>query len=178
MDFRATKDIDMILLMEDRYPEFARVFWEFIKVGKYKCGCKNSEKIQFYRFTEPEPCYPIMIELFSRKPDYHLESVKGIVPIYIDEDTSSLSAIMLSDDFYHFMLHGRQVVGDICVLSAGYLIPFKMYAWLDLSRTKAAGKHVNSSDLKKHKNDVFRLLQIVTAGTKILTDGMVKEAVE
>ena len=37
-DFRATKDIDMILLLEDRYKEFAAVFWEYIKEGAYKCG--------------------------------------------------------------------------------------------------------------------------------------------
>lgn len=28
LDFRATKDIDMILIMEARYQDFTRVFWE------------------------------------------------------------------------------------------------------------------------------------------------------
>ena len=28
--FRVTKDIDMILIMEARYQEFAKVFWEYI----------------------------------------------------------------------------------------------------------------------------------------------------
>ena len=32
-DFRATKDIDMILIMEARYKEFAHIFWEFIMEG-------------------------------------------------------------------------------------------------------------------------------------------------
>lgn len=74
IEFQATKDIDMILLMEDRYPDFARVFWEYIKEGGYKCGWKHSEQPHFYRFTDPAPGYPVMIELFSRKPDYHLEA--------------------------------------------------------------------------------------------------------
>lgn len=30
-DFRATKDIDMILILEDRYKEFASVFGDYIK---------------------------------------------------------------------------------------------------------------------------------------------------
>lgn len=30
MEFRATRDIDMILIMEARYREFAKVFWEYI----------------------------------------------------------------------------------------------------------------------------------------------------
>ena len=29
--FRATKDIDMIILMEDRFQEFGHIFWSFIK---------------------------------------------------------------------------------------------------------------------------------------------------
>ena len=30
LPFRATKDIDMILIMEDNFPEFASIFWEYI----------------------------------------------------------------------------------------------------------------------------------------------------
>lgn len=178
IEFRATKDIDMILLMEDRYPDFARVFWEYIKEGGYKCGWKGSEDAHFYRFTDPLPGYPVMIELFSRKPDYHLEADSHIIPIHIDDDISSLSAILLDDDFYEFMLRGRRVVADTSVLGAEYLIPFKMYAWLNLRTQKAAGGRVNDRDLKKHKKDVFRLLQIVSIGTVVPTTGKVHESIE
>ncbi len=37
----------------------------------------------------------------------------------------------------------------------------KARAWLDLSERKAKGDAVDSRDIKKHKNDVFRLYQIV-----------------
>lgn len=75
----------------------------------------------------------MQIELFSRKPAYHLDVEESIVPIHITEDVSSLSAILLNDDYYQFMMKGRKVVDDICVLDAAYLIPFKMFAWIDLS---------------------------------------------
>ena len=52
LSFRATNDIDMILIMEDRFQEFSAVFWEYIKEGEYKCGWKNDENMHFYRFTE------------------------------------------------------------------------------------------------------------------------------
>lgn len=84
IDFRLTKDIDMILILEDRKTEFAKSFWEFIKEGGYKCGWKNSDEMHFYRFTEPKSGYPVMIELFSRKPGYHLDVEEGIIPIHID----------------------------------------------------------------------------------------------
>jgi len=114
LPFRATKDIDMILIMEDNFPEFASVFWEYIKEGGYKCGWKNEQNMHLYRFTEGKFGYPTMIELFSRKPGYHLEIEEGIIPIHIDDDTSSLSAILLNDDFYKFMMSGRRVV-DIMI---------------------------------------------------------------
>ena len=146
LPFRATKDIDMILIMEDNFPE-----------GKFG--------------------YPTMIELFSRKPGYLLEIEEGIIPIHIDDDTSSLSAILLNDDYYKFMMSGRRVVDGIGVLGAEHLIPFKMYAWINLLERKRAGEHVNEKDLKKHKYDVFRLLQIVTAGTKVESEGLVTESI-
>lgn len=177
LPFRATKDIDMILIMEDNFPEFASVFWEYIKEGGYKCGWRNKESMRFYRFTEGKTDYPAMIELFSRKPGYHLESKEGIIPIYIDDDISSLSAILLNDDFYEFMKSGRRVVDGIGVLGAEHLIPFKMYAWINLLERKRLGEHVNEKDLKKHKYDVFRLLQIVTDGTKVKTRGLVAESI-
>lgn len=178
IDFRLTKDIDMILILEDKKAEFAKTFWEFIKEGEYKCGWKNSDEMHFYRFTEPKSGYPVMIELFSRKPGYHLDVEEGIIPIHIDDDTSSLSAILLNDDFYNFMLEGRKIVAGVSVLAENYIIPFKMYAWLDLKRRKEAGEHVNERDYKKHKNDVFRLLQIVNTDEKVSVSGLVRESVE
>ena len=177
LPFRATKDIDMILIMKDNFPEFASIFWEYIKEGGYKCGWKNEQNMHFYRFTEGKFGYPTMIELFSRKPGYLLEIEEGIIPIHIDDDTSSLSAILLNDDYYKFMMSGRRVVDGIGVLGAEHLIPFKMYAWINLLERKRAGEHVNEKDLKKHKYDVFRLLQIVTAGTKVESEGLVTESI-
>ena len=40
---------------------------------------------------------------------------------------------------------------------------------------KARGEHVNERDLKKHKYDVFRLLQIARRDNKIETNGIVRE---
>ena len=39
--FRATKDIDMVLVMEARFKEFVKVFWEYILEGKGICFCKG-----------------------------------------------------------------------------------------------------------------------------------------
>ena len=178
IDFRSTKDIDMILIMEDRYKEFAQVFWEYIREGKYKCGWRSSNDVHFYRFTDPQYGFPAQIELFSKKPDYHLDTNSAVVPIHISEDVSSLSAILLNDDFYSFMINGREVLDRICVLDAAHLIPFKMYAWLDLSQKKAEGKHVNDRDIRKHKYDVFRLAQLIAPYERVKASGDVAESIK
>ena len=120
-------------------------------------------------FTEPRDSnYPKMIELFSRRPDFQLEQPEiHLTPLPVSEDISSLSAIMLNDDYYDLMLSGRRTVDGVSVLDAEYLIAFKAKAWLDLTARKAKGEHVNERDLKKHKNDVFRLFAIVDPERRI-----------
>ena len=174
-DFRATKDIDMILIMEARQEEFVKCFWEYILEGGYRFGWKNSDKVHFYRFTDPNPGYPFMIELFSKEPEYITDVPTGIVPIHVGDDVSSLSAILLDDDYYNFMLAGRKTVSGASVLDAEHIIPFKMYAWLDLKDRKQNGEHVNERDLRKHKYDVFRLLQIIDRSITVDAPGLVKD---
>ena len=176
LDFRATKDIDMILLIDGDFPKFGHAFWEFIKEGGYKCGWRQSPDLHFYRFTEPKFGYPTQIELFSRIPDYHLNIDNSIIPIHIDDEVSSLSAIVMNDDFYRLLQEGKAIVNGISTIEAAYLIPFKMFAWINLLDRKERGEHVNERDLKKHKLDVFRLLQIVPDNATVNLSGMCAEA--
>ena len=78
-----------------------------------------------------------------------------ITPLPRDEDISSLSAILLDDDYYEFLKQGKMSVDGVTVLDAAYLIPFKAKAWTDLTDRRAAGEHIDSKKIKKHKNDVF-----------------------
>ncbi len=169
LGFRATKDVDMVVLIEDRFEEFAVVFWNYVKTGGYKYGRIGSEKSHLYRFTNPQDRdYPVMIELFSKRPDFQFDHPEvHLTPIFVSEEVSSLSAIMLDNDYYQLMLEGRRTLDGISVLDTAYLIPFKVKAWMDLSRRKQEGMHVNDRDLRKHKNDVFRLFSIVNPTKRI-----------
>ena len=42
------------------------------------------------------------------------------------------------------------------------LIPLKARAWLDLKQRKQDGEAVRSWDIKKHKNDIYRMTQLLT----------------
>jgi hypothetical protein len=68
-DFRATKDLDIILVVEALSADFVRRFWQFIRQGGYSIAQIGEQK-KFYRFIQPKTAgYPKMLELFSRKPD-------------------------------------------------------------------------------------------------------------
>ena len=54
------------------------------------------------------------------------------------------------------------------MLDAAYLIPFKAKAWLDLTQKKASGQSVDSKNIRKHKNDVFRLSALLTQQSNVV----------
>lgn len=163
LDFRQTVDIDMVIIIEALTTEFASAFWSFIDDGGYQARQRSSGQPEFYRFVNPtDPSYPKMIELFSR-PQNHvkLQPDTHLMPLHIDDEVSSLSAILLNDDYYRFLLEGRTEKDGISILDAEHIIPLKMKAWLDLKSKKEQGMHVNSRDLRKHRFDVFRLYPLV-----------------
>lgn len=177
ISFRATKDIDMIITVEEISHEFGEKFWGFIKDGQYDIYKNKSGVPQYFRFQAPKADgYPSMIELFARKQDIFPESrTSTFIPIVIDEEVSSLSAILLDDEYYAFLKNGRQVLNGISILAPTHLIAFKARAYADLVKRKKGGLHVNDGDLKKHKNDVFRLSQLLTGYEKVECGNQVRE---
>ena len=97
-----------------------------------------------------------MIELFSRAK-WELASEAVLIPVHIDDSVSSLSAILLDDVYYELLLRERDIINGISVLKPSALIAFKAKAWLDLKQKHAQGMHVDSRDIKKHRNDILRL---------------------
>lgn len=155
--FRATRDLDMVLIVEALTPEFGEKFWEFIQDGGYRNKSTNGQKPQFYRFDKPEnEEYPKMIELFCRS-NFELREMTGITPIHIDDEVSSLSAILLNDDYYRILLEGKVVRKGLSVLRPEYLILFKAKAFLDLKQRKDRGEAVDSKNISKHKKDILRI---------------------
>ena len=119
-------------------------------------------KYELYRFVNGRPDYPEMIELLSRHPDI-LGEPKGlnIEPLPTSEDTSSLSAIIMDDDFYHFTIEHSKLTNGLRHADSATLIALKSRAYLDLLQDKADGKHVNSKDIKKHRSDVLKNVVIL-----------------
>ena len=177
IDFRATSDLDIVLIVEAQSNEFVRAFWDFIKAGEYDHKQKSTKKPQFYRFHSPrQEDYPKMLELFSRKPDVlDLQEETHLTPIPVEEDLSSLSAILIDDEYYDFVKSGMVTVDGLSFVKADHMIPLKIRAWLDLSECRKADERIDSKDIKKHRNDLFRLFQVIELSESMTLLGSVKE---
>lgn len=169
-DFRATKDIDIVLIVESLTAEFGKRFWDYVVSGGYEHKNKSTGEAQFYRFSHPTSSgYPFMLELFSRKPDnFVLPDDAVLTPLPLDDELSSLSAILLDDNYYEFIKNGIIQIDGVALLDAVHIIPLKAKAWADLSEKKALNETaVDSKDIKKHKNDIYRLTMLLTAETTL-----------
>ena len=168
-DFRATKDLDVVLIVENISEDFGRAFWDFIKAANYNGIETGEEQKQFYRFKNPsDMAFPKMIELFSRTPNMPLLPQAHLTPVHIADDISSLSAILLNDDYYAFLLSGRRVIDGLSVLDEKYLIPFKVKAWCELSARRKAGEEGNSRHIRKHYRDVYKLMTLLPANEHVV----------
>lgn len=170
LPFRATKDLDIVLHVEVLTPAFGEAFWQFVTAGSYQLQqVSDTGKPKFYRFQKPaDERYPAMIELFARAPDGLKPAVGSqLTPIPLDEAVSSLSAILLDETYYAFILAGRREVGGLSWVGEDRLIPLKAVAWLDLTARKDQGAAIDARDVRKHLNDVLRLSQLLTPTTRV-----------
>ncbi len=157
LEFRVTKDLDIVLVADSLPAAFFETFWAFIREGRYESLEQSETKPSFYRFKKPKDSrHPVMIELFSRNflpvpEDCHL------TPIPAGEDISSLSAILLGDDYFDYIVSSRTTIDGVPTVPVQCLIPLKARAYLDLAARKAAGENIDRDKIKKHRHDVFRL---------------------
>ncbi len=166
-----------MLIIDALDVSFGEQFWTFIEDGGYRQRQKSTGDEQFYRFTNPShPDFPFMIELFSRKPNnFNLKFKNGLTPIHIEESIASLSAIILDDSYYELLLKSQTTIDGYSVMDIETVILFKIKALIDHKERKDAGFNVDSKNIKKHKNDIFRLLANVLPTSKVKIGTEIKD---
>ena len=131
---------------------------------------------ELFRFYKPRnDGFPYQIELLSRQPEV-LSVPEGfhLTPIPVGEDISSLSAILMNEEFYHFALEHSTMEDELHVADTIGLICLKMKAYLNLSEQEPPA---HSSDIRKHMSDVFKLMASGNAAEPVaLSANMKKDA--
>lgn len=159
---RATHNIDMIVIVENMTAEFADRFWQFVKEAGYRPERRRGEegdrtRYELYRFVDGKNGYPEKIELLSRHPDT-LGEPKGFViePLIVGEDVSSLSAIIMDDDYYRYTIDNSRLSDGIRHAEPVALVALKTRAYLNLMAARSEGRQVNGRDIRKHRSDVLK----------------------
>ena len=170
LQFRATKDLDIVLHIEALDPAFGEAFWSFVERGGYEIRqASDTGRPVLYRFQKPgDVRYPAMLELFCRSPDGILLAENSrLTPIPIGDVIASLSAIVLDDVYYAFIIGGSRNTDQLSWIGAEQLIPLKARAWNDLTARKASGESIDTKDIRKHANDAVRLSQLLAPNSHI-----------
>jgi hypothetical protein len=170
LDFRATKDLDIVLHIEALTASFGTAFWTFVEEGRYAIRQASATgKPVHYRFSKPaDDRFPAMLELFCRAPDgITLLEGSHLTPIPLNEAVARLSAILLDEDYYKFIMSGRRESEGLSWVGEDRLIALKASAWLDLTARQARGDAVDNKDVRKHANDVIRLSQLLTPDLRV-----------
>ncbi len=158
--FRATEDLDIVVIVDAAEDEFIRAFWDFIREGQYATHQQSEGRPDFYRFAGSEhPAHPVQIELLTRN-GLGLPDDARFTPIPAGDDLSSLSAILMDSGYYDYVLSSRIIIGGTPTVPVQCLIPLKVKAYLDLkARKEICDTRVRGADIRKHRNDVFALAQ-------------------
>lgn len=160
---RSTKDLDIVLSIEALTHEFVDHFWKFVNEGGYECYKKKNGSKCFYRFQKPtNESFPFMLELLTDRSIDYEEMNQVAHPLVLDDEIISLSAILLNQDYYQFLMNNKIKLNGIMAVNEIALIPLKICAFLDLTKKKSNGESISSDTINKHKYDVYRLVQLLT----------------
>jgi len=164
---RTTRDIDIILVVEALTAGFVRQFWQFITDGKYEYKQQSTDGRKYYRFLKPEnDDFPLQIELFARTPDViQLPEGAHLTPIPTDDGLSSLSAILLDEDYYNYMIINSAIVNNVHLANLEALICLKAKAFLEIAERIANGSNEDRKQLSKHRTDILRLAVMLLPGS-------------
>ena len=159
LEFRATRDLDIVVMVEELKPAFIAAMRAFVAEGQYKISERSEVVPILYRFTNPARNeFPYKLELCSRNHEnFELAERQKAIPVSTQLGKHSLSALLLDDDYYRLIQAHHEVRDGLWVANATSLIPLKAHAWQNLTKLKAAGGTVDSKNITKHRYDVFRL---------------------
>jgi hypothetical protein len=123
------------------------------------CGGDKEPVTELFRFINPINGFPVQIELLSKYPNVLGEPTGfHLTPIPVGEDISSLSAILMDEEYYHHTIDSSIIEEGVRIANPLSLLCLKVKAFLNLTEEKKTNPNVRSSDIKKHRDDVFKLL--------------------
>lgn len=157
---RRTRDIDLVVLANPNQ-SFADHLRNYITAGRYQIESDAGGNARNYRFRNPEAEeFPKQLEIFSAAPiSLQLQAGQRIIPFSTSPGLESLSAILMDENYLALVKLTGVIREGMSLLGSNGLVPLKVRAFLDMDQRRRAGEQIDSADIKKHRNDVLRLVQ-------------------
>lgn len=169
-NFRATVDLDIVLITESTNDRFYGHLWDYILEHGYEGKMYRGSNAggSAYRFIQPEdnrkPNVPAQIELFSRRPDYFDAAIAErhhITPIKTGQGISNFSAILLHDDVYEFIRSSRIPLKGISTVNLECLFGLKSVAWHSNQALFDEKKINDKNTILKHPQDMISIANVI-----------------
>ena len=136
----------------DTFRERFRAFTDnYVIIGGAACDQMLSRTAISPRATEDIDMIVVEKNVLGEPSGFHIE------PIPAGEYLSSLSAIIMDDDYYRLTLDHSTLDDGLRVADFKALVCLKAKAYLNLMADREAGIHRNTKDIKKHRSDVMKL---------------------
>lgn len=159
LEFRATKDIDMVLFTNDSN-DLNKKISEYIELGKYETKERTDDSPRYYRFSKPEnKAFPEIVEIFAKvDSDIELREGQYIIPVQNDEE-AKLSAILLDEEYFNL------IKNNATKSESGYSIinPYANICLKARAYRELKDRNEESKKVRKHLTDVLRLTPVLVA---------------
>ena len=157
LEFRITKDFDIVLVTKLDDSDFSKQIAKFLIEGGYENRYRNEKKTA-YRFENPKSAdFPMIIEFFVEEGKFPESLDKRLAKLDIEVNEEKISAIVLNSDVYEFAKRHVIYDYDLPIVDKKCLIALKSYAYfqnLELYNEKK----VKSDDYLKHKKRRFQIV--------------------
>jgi hypothetical protein len=156
LPFRATKDLDVVVLLNLKSPAFIKKIIAFVQEGAYAKGTVSENHCSF-RFSNPKEGYPRTIELFTKEQAIGLSLAKNLEHLNLDQEVS-FSAIVLDPVYYDYIASNTKQ-GTPSYISDYSIVPLKAKAYLGNKELFKKGvKGIDEKTYRKHAYDIIRFI--------------------
>ena len=82
-------------------------------------------------------------------------------PVPVDDDLSSLSSILMDEDYYNFTINNTTQHEGLRLAEPQALICLKAFAYINMIVQMEKGEKIDEKNIRKHRSDVFRLMLLL-----------------
>jgi hypothetical protein len=171
LEFRGTKDVDMVILTNSSQELNKRII-EYIEAGEYQTKEATDNIPKFYRFSKPNnEIFPEIIEIFARnETELPLKTGQYIIPVQ-KGDQERLSAILLDDEYFNLIKQNSIKSEDgYSIVNTQANICLKARAFREIRERNEEIKKIN-----KHRNDILKLTLTLKDDPPLKLDAQIKK---